>query len=172
MVGQTFNYIYCIVQVAVRVAYGTALAKIGRTCDKVIALDGDTKNSTFALTFKKEHPDRYIECFIAEQNLVGVAVGCATRNRTIPFASTFACFLSRGYDQIRMAGISHSTVNFCGSHVGCSIGKKIKRWNFCFDFFVAVVIPWYSATIRLRRKPSLFVVLAKINRAIVIFLFN
>ena len=86
-------------------------------------MDGDTKNSTFSLTFKKAHPKRYVECFIAEQNLIGVAVGCATRGRTIPFASTFACFLSRGYDQIRMAGISHSTVNFCGSHVGCSIGK-------------------------------------------------
>lgn len=108
---------------AVRVAYGTALAKIGNSCERVVAMDGDTKNSTFALTFKKAHPKRYVECFIAEQNLVGVAVGCATRGRTIPFASTFACFLSRGYDQIRMAGISRSPVNFCGSHVGCSIGE-------------------------------------------------
>lgn len=110
-------------QVATRNAYGTALAKIGETCDRVVALDCDVKNSTFSQTFKKAFPDRFVECFIAEQNMVGVAVGCATRGRTIPFASTFACFLSRGYDQIRMAGISHSAVNFCGSHVGCSIGK-------------------------------------------------
>ncbi|KAK3700683.1 hypothetical protein QZH41_004687 [Actinostola sp. cb2023] len=110
-------------KVATRNAYGTGLVKIGRSCDRVIALDCDVKNSTFSISFMKEFPDRFIECFIAEQNMVGVAVGCGTRGRTIPFASTFACFLSRGYDQIRMAGISHSSVNFCGSHVGCSIGE-------------------------------------------------
>jgi transketolase len=119
------NYIHYIFfcKVATRNAYGTALVKIGETCDRVVALDCDVKNSTFSITFKKAFPDRFIECFIAEQNMVGVGVGCATRGRTIPFVSTFACFLSRGYDQIRMAGVSNSAVNFCGSHVGCSIGK-------------------------------------------------
>ena len=71
-------------------------------------------------------PDRYIECFIAEQNLVGVAVGAACRNRTIPFASTFACFLSRAYDQLRMAAVSQTDANFCGSHVGVSIGQFLN----------------------------------------------
>lgn len=110
-------------QVATRLAYGTALAKIGTNNPRVIALDGDTKNSTFADKFKKEHPDRYIECYIAEQNLVGVAIGCGTRGRTVPFCSTFAAFFSRAFDQIRMGAISQTNVNFAGSHAGISIGE-------------------------------------------------
>ena len=65
-------------------------------------MDGDTKNSTFSETFKKEFPDRYIECYIAEQNLVGVAIGTGCRRRTIPFVSTFAAFFTRAFDQLRM----------------------------------------------------------------------
>ncbi|KAK7102916.1 hypothetical protein V1264_021071 [Littorina saxatilis] len=110
-------------QVATRAAYGTALVKLGKNNDRVISLDGDVKNSTFAIKFKDAFPDRFIECFIAEQNLVGVAIGCETRRRTVPFVSTFAAFLSRAYDQIRMAAISQSNVNFCGSHAGISIGE-------------------------------------------------
>ncbi|EDV24065.1 Transketolase [Trichoplax sp. H2] len=110
-------------KVATRVAYGTALAKLGKSNDRVIALDGDTKNSTFAITFKKAHPERYIECYIAEQNLVGVAVGCATRDRHVAFVSTFGAFFSRAFDQIRMGAISQTKVNFCGSHAGISIGE-------------------------------------------------
>lgn len=110
-------------KVATRNAYGTALAKLGRKSNRVIALDGDTKNSTFAITFQKEFPDRFIECFIAEQNLIGVGIGCATRDRTVAFASAFACFLSRGYDQIRMGAISQTKLKMAGSHVGVSIGE-------------------------------------------------
>uniref|UniRef100_UPI00358E1FE9 transketolase-like protein 2 isoform X1 n=1 Tax=Myxine glutinosa TaxID=7769 RepID=UPI00358E1FE9 len=110
-------------KVATRKAYGTALAKLGKVNPKVISLDGDTKNSTFSETFKKAHPDRYIECFIAEQNMVSVAIGCACRDRTIPFASTFAAFFSRAYDQVRMGAISQSNVNLVGSHCGVSIGE-------------------------------------------------
>lgn len=110
-------------KVATRVAYGTAIAKLGRSSDRVIALDGDTKNSTFAITFQKEFPDRFIECFIAEQNMLGVGMGCATRDRTVAFASAFACFLSRGYDQIRMGAISQTQLKMAGSHVGVSIGE-------------------------------------------------
>lgn len=109
-------------KVATRKAYGTALTKLGAASDRVVSLDGDTKNSTFALDFKNVYPDRFIECFIAEQNLIGVGVGLATRGK-VPFVSTFACFLSRGYDQIRMAAISQSTANFVGSHAGVSIGE-------------------------------------------------
>lgn len=108
---------------ATRKAYGQALAKLGRGDPRVVALDGDTKNSTFSDLFRKEHPERFIECYIAEQNLVSVAVGCATRDRTVPFASTFAAFFSRGYDQIRMAAISQSNINLVGSHCGISIGE-------------------------------------------------
>lgn len=110
-------------KIATRKAYGQALAKLGHANDRVIALDGDTKNSTFSDLFRKEHPDRFIECYIAEQNMVSVAVGCATRNRTVAFCSTFAAFFTRAFDQIRMAAISESNVNLCGSHCGVSIGE-------------------------------------------------
>uniref|UniRef100_A0A673AVB8 Transketolase n=1 Tax=Sphaeramia orbicularis TaxID=375764 RepID=A0A673AVB8_9TELE len=110
-------------KMATRKAYGLALAKLGEASQRVVALDGDTKNSTFSETFKKAFPDRYIECFIAEQNMVGVAIGCATRDRTVAFASTFAAFFSRAYDQIRMGAISQTNVNLVGSHCGVSIGE-------------------------------------------------
>jgi len=110
-------------KVATRAAYGTALAKLGENSTRVVALDGDTKNSTFAITFQKKFPERFIECFIAEQNLVGVGMGCATRQRTVAFCSTFAAFFSRAYDQIRMGAPSMSHVKLAGSHVGCSIGE-------------------------------------------------
>ncbi|XP_015913581.1 transketolase-like protein 2 [Parasteatoda tepidariorum] len=109
--------------VATRLAYGTALAKLGKNSERIIALDGDTKNSTFSDKFRKAFPDRYIECFIAEQNLVGVAVGCATRGRKIPFASTFATFFTRAFDQLRMAAISQANIKLAGSHCGASIGE-------------------------------------------------
>jgi len=110
-------------KIATRLAYGTALAKLGKKNPRVIAMDGDTKNSTFSIKLKEVNPGQFIECYIAEQNLVGVAIGCATRNRTVTFASTFACFLSRAYDQLRMGAISQSNANFCGSHAGISIGE-------------------------------------------------
>jgi len=110
-------------KVATRNAYGTALAKLGNSCGRIIALDGDTSNSTFSITFRKAHPERFVECFIAEQNMVGVGIGCATRDRTVAFASGFACFLSRAYDQIRMGAISQTKLKLAGSHVGVSIGE-------------------------------------------------
>lgn len=110
-------------KVATRLAYGTALTKLGNNNDRVIALDGDTKNSTYSIKFKEAYPQRFIECFIAEQNLVGVAVGCSTRGRTIPFISTFATFFTRAFDQLRMAAISRANIKCCGSHCGVSIGE-------------------------------------------------
>ena len=104
-------------------AYGTGLVKLGENNKDVIALDGDVKNSTYSIKFKEAFPDRFVECFIAEQNLAGVAIGTACRNRQIAFASTFAAFWSRAFDQIRMGAISQTNVNFSGSHVGCSIGE-------------------------------------------------
>lgn len=109
--------------VATRLAYGTALAKIAINNSRVIALDGDTKNSTFSEKLKKAFPERYIECFIAEQNLCGVAIGAACRDRTVAFVSTFATFFTRAFDQIRMGAISQTNVNFVGSHCGVSIGE-------------------------------------------------
>uniref|UniRef100_A0A3Q2DLD9 Transketolase n=1 Tax=Cyprinodon variegatus TaxID=28743 RepID=A0A3Q2DLD9_CYPVA len=110
-------------KIATRKAYGVALAKLGRYNERVVVLDGDTKNSTFSELFKNEHPNRYVECYIAEQNMVSVAIGCAVRDRNVVFASTFATFLSRAYDQLRMAAISESNINLCGSHCGVSIGE-------------------------------------------------
>ncbi|VDD84226.1 unnamed protein product, partial [Mesocestoides corti] len=108
--------------VATREAYGRALERLGSAHPRVIGLDGDTKNSTFSIYLRNARPQQFIECFIAEQNLVGVAIGCGTRERTIPFVSTFAAFLTRAYDQIRMGAISQTNCNFAGSHVGVSIG--------------------------------------------------
>ncbi|KAM9238257.1 transketolase-like protein 2 [Dugong dugon] len=110
-------------KIATRKAYGLALAKLGHANGRVIVLDSDTKNSTFSELFKKEHPERFIECFIAEQNMVSVALGCAARGRTIAFASTFAAFLTRAFDQIRMGAISQTNINLAGSHCGVCIGE-------------------------------------------------
>jgi transketolase len=85
-------------------------------------LDGDTKNSTYSEKFLKKFPDRFFECFIAEQNMVGVATGFGARGH-IPFASTFAAFFTRAHDQIRMASHSMANIKLCGSHVGVSIGE-------------------------------------------------
>jgi transketolase len=108
--------------VATREAYGTALVRLGARDPRVVVLDGDVKNSTFAERFLQAYPGRFVEAFIAEQNMVGMAAGLAARG-WIPFASSFACFLTRAADQIRMAGISRSNVKVCGSHAGVSIGE-------------------------------------------------
>ncbi|XP_011686754.1 PREDICTED: transketolase-like protein 2 isoform X1 [Wasmannia auropunctata] len=110
-------------QVATRLAYGTALAKLAKNNPRVIALDGDTKNSTYAEKIKTIDPARFIEGFIAEQNVVGVAIGAACRDRTVAFVSAFATFFTRAFDQIRMGAISQTNVNFVGSHCGVSIGE-------------------------------------------------
>jgi transketolase len=110
-------------EVATREAYGTALAKLARACPRVVGLDGDTKNSTFSERLKEAAPARFCEAYIAEQNMVGTALGMATEGK-IPFASTFACFLTRAYDFIRMAGYSSpSHLVLVGSHAGVSIGE-------------------------------------------------
>jgi transketolase len=108
--------------VATREAFGNALVRIGAVDSRLVAMDGDTKNSTFSEKFSKRFSDRFSECFIAEQCMVGVATGFSTRGK-VPFASTFACFLTRAYDQIRVAGISTANIKLVGSHVGVSIGE-------------------------------------------------
>jgi len=108
--------------IATREAYGTALVRLGDVDPRINAFDGDTKNSTFADKFFKKFPERSTECYIAEQNLVAVAIGYGTRGH-VPFASTFAAFFSRAADQIRVAGISQSNLKLVGSHVGISIGE-------------------------------------------------
>lgn len=109
-------------EIATREAYGEALARLGDDNPLVVALDGDTKNSTYSEKFMKAHEGRFFELFIAEQNMVSTAAGLSAMGK-IPFASTFACFLTRAYDQIRMAVISQSNLKLCGSHAGVSIGE-------------------------------------------------
>lgn len=109
--------------IATRLAYGTALQKLAEQNPRVIGLDGDTKNSTYSEKIKKVGAERYVECFIAEQNLVGVAIGAGCRDRTIPFVSTFAAFFTRAFDQLRMGAISQTNINCVGSHAGISIGE-------------------------------------------------
>jgi transketolase len=108
--------------VATREAFGTALAKLGDVDPRVVALDADVKNSTFSERFEARHPERFYQCFIAEQVMIGASMGLASRG-AIPFPSTFAAFLSRAADFIRMAAISGVGVKMAGSHAGVSIGE-------------------------------------------------
>ena len=109
-------------QVATREAFGPALVALGGMDRRIVALDADVKNSTFSEAFEKFYPDRFVQCFIAEQAMVGAAMGLASRG-AIPFPSTFACFLERASDFIRMAGISSLGIKLAGSHAGVSIGE-------------------------------------------------
>ncbi len=109
-------------KVATREAYGFALKRLGAANPHVVAISGDVKNSTFSETFGDAYPDHFWQGYIAEQNLVSVAVGLQARGK-VPFADTFACFLSRAYDNVRMAAISRANINLCGSHCGVSIGE-------------------------------------------------
>jgi transketolase len=108
-------------EVATRRAYGDTLAALGASRPDVVALDGEVSNSTYSELFATAHPDRYFEMYIAEQQMVAAAVGLQARDWT-PFVSTFAAFLSRAYDFIRMAAISRASLRLVGSHAGVSIG--------------------------------------------------
>jgi transketolase len=108
-------------RVATRGAYGDALAWLGSIDERVVALDGEVGNSTYAERFAARHPDRFFEMYIAEQQMVASAIGMQTRGWK-PFASSFGAFLSRAYDFVRMGAISAADLKLCGSHVGVSIG--------------------------------------------------
>lgn len=108
--------------VATRTAYGKALAAIGASRSDVVALDGEVSNSTRAKFFAKTHSDRFFEMFIAEQQMVGAAMGLQARHYQ-PFVSSFGAFLSRAYDFVRMAAISRANIKLSGSHAGISIGQ-------------------------------------------------
>jgi len=109
-------------QVATREAFGDALAKLVAADPRVVVLDADVKNSTYTDRAEKTAPDRFYENFIAEQVMVGAAMGLSARG-AIPFASTFACFLYRAADFIRMAAIGSNNIKLAGTHAGISIGE-------------------------------------------------
>jgi transketolase len=107
---------------ATRKAYGDALVALGAHVPNLVVLDAEVSNSTHADEFKKAYPDRFFEMFISEQQLLGAAVGLGVLGKPA-FASTFAAFFTRAYDQIRMAAVSGATIRLCGSHAGVSIGE-------------------------------------------------
>lgn len=109
-------------KIATRRAFGMALAQLGALMPNIVSLDAEVKNSTYAEFFAESFPDRFIQSFVAEQNMIGMAVGLAARGK-VPFASTFAVFLTRAFDQIRMAAIGHAALRLVGSHAGVSIGQ-------------------------------------------------
>jgi transketolase len=109
-------------KVATRKAYGEALAALGGERGDVVALDGEVSNSTYSEIFRDAHPERFFEMYIAEQQMIAAAVGMQILGWK-PFASTFAAFMSRAYDFVRMAAISRATIKLCGSHAGVSIGE-------------------------------------------------
>ncbi len=108
--------------VATRKAYGNALKRIYPQYPEMAVLDAEVSNSTYSEIFKKAYPERFFEMYIAEQNMVGTALGLSTRGK-IPFVSTFAAFFTRAFDQIRMSQYSKANIKFCGSHAGVSIGE-------------------------------------------------
>jgi transketolase len=107
---------------ATRLAYGNALLSLAKADPAVVAIDGDVKNSTYADKFFETFPARTFQSFIAEQNMVGVGIGLAAKGY-VPFMATFAAFLTRAHDQVRMAAYSFANIKLCGSHVGVSIGE-------------------------------------------------
>jgi transketolase len=131
-------------QVATREAYGTAIAKLASVDSRVVALDGDVKNSTFSEKFEAAHPNRFFQFFIAEQNMIGAAMGLAARG-AIPFPSTFAAFLTRAADFIRMAAISGVNVKLAGSHAGVSIGEDGPSQMALEDFAMFTAQPNFVA---------------------------
>jgi transketolase len=108
--------------IATREAYGTALVKLAQKNDLFAVLDAEVSNSTFSEKLARAYPHKYVECFIAEQSMIGIALGLSVKGFDA-FASTFAAFLSRAHDQLRMAALSNANLTICGSHAGVSIGE-------------------------------------------------
>lgn len=109
-------------QVSTREAYGEIIGNLTKSNTNIVVLDAETSNSTFAAVTKEDSPEQFFEMYIAEQNMIGTALGMSRRGK-IPFVSTFAAFLTRAYDQIRMAAYGYGNVKIVGSHAGVSIGE-------------------------------------------------
>jgi transketolase len=109
-------------EVATRTAFGAALAALADARPDIVTLDGEVSDSTKTQAVADRHPDRFFEYYIAEQQMVAAAVGMQLRG-WIPYAATFAAFLTRAYDFIRMAAVSRASLRLAGSHAGVSIGQ-------------------------------------------------
>jgi transketolase len=109
-------------RISTRRGFGDALAELAKIDQRVFVLDGDVRNSTYTEEAEGAAPARFIEDYIAEQNMIGMAIGLSARGR-IPFAATFSCFLSRAYDFVRMASIGRNNIKLAGTHSGVSIGE-------------------------------------------------
>ena len=114
--------VYSSKPLATRKAYGLAITRLFPEFPNMVVLDAEVSNSTFAETFKEKYPARFFEMYVAEQNMVGAAMGLSSRGK-IPFVSTFAAFFTRAADQIRMSQYALSNIKFVGSHAGVSIGE-------------------------------------------------
>ncbi|MES1905115.1 MAG: hypothetical protein MHPSP_001691 [Paramarteilia canceri] len=123
---EKFHYSKLTKNTSVRKAYGSGLCELANvTGKKVIVLDADTKNSTFSIDFMNICPENFVECFIAEQSMVSIAIGIemSSNSEYTVFCSTFGAFFLRAAHQIKLAAILGSSLNLCGSHVGVSIGQ-------------------------------------------------
>jgi len=130
-------------EVATREAFGTAIAKLASADQRVVSLDADVKNSTFTERFEAVHPERFYEFFIAEQAMIGAAMGLAARG-AVPFPSTFAAFLTRAADFVRMAAISRVNIKLNGSHAGVSIGEDGPSQMALEDFALTTAQPDFT----------------------------
>ncbi|MBS1987090.1 transketolase [Candidatus Dependentiae bacterium] len=126
--------------IATRKAYGQALVALGQASDAIVVLDAEVKNSTYAQLFEDQFPERFVQCFIAEQNMVSMGVGFDLCQE-IPFISTFASFFSRAHDQIRMAAIGQARLRLVGSHAGVSIGQDGPSQMGLEDIALARALP-------------------------------
>jgi len=127
-------------KIATRKAYGEALTILGTVAPEVVALDAEVKNSTFSEIFEQAFPKRFVECYIAEQNMVGMGVGFAHMGK-MPFISTFGCFFTRAYDQIRQAAIGQAPLRLVGSHAGVSIGQDGPSQMALEDIAMLAAVP-------------------------------
>ena len=140
-------------KVSTRKAYGEALAALGGERGDVVVLDGEVSNSTYAEIFREAHPERFVEMYIAEQQMIAAAVGMQVLGWKT-FSSTFAAFLSRAYDFVRMAAVSQATLKLCGSHAGVSIGEDGPSQMGLEDLAEFRALERLHGALSLRREPG------------------
>lgn len=131
-----------IVTKATRESFGEALVELAAVNSKIVVLDADLAEATKTITFKKSNPESFIDCGIAECNMVGIAAGMATCGK-IPFAASFAMFVAgRAFEQVRNSvGYPHLNVKLCGSHAGISVGEDGATHQCCEDIALMRTIP-------------------------------